>query len=184
MKAQPAPPVEEVPWEEPPLRAAPPSPAAQAVKAEAAAPAAPSPGEAGQRMAEVQPQAEPPVVPVQEGMGGWPGWEQVRGELRGMLSHADYSMMCTSAMAEGRWDGTAVTIWGANEFVVSMLDMPAPRQAVAQVAARYLGRQVPVVFRVGTAPADAITQPQPAVPPEGDALEAFIARNAGNIVVE
>ena len=181
-----APPPEEIPWEESPLRD------------EDATPAPELPPETGpEPIREPEPDPAPPArekeaEPVPEpreeakpasGLGGsWPGWPAFRERLRSVLADSDYSWVSNDAMAQGRWDGQELTLWVANDFVKSMLNKPALLQSAAELARQVTGVPARVSVKEGTAPAE--DTPTVEALPASDALNAFLAQAGGNIIVE
>ena len=134
----------------------------------------------------VEPQPAPPE-PVTHvgGQTGWPGWNVVCGQLKGVLSTGDYTFFSMPAMLTGRWDGDVVTIWAANQFVADLVEKPDISGAVSQVVGRYMGQRVPVKVQVGAPPAETVQTPPTSQPPEeGDALDAFLAAGHSNVTVE
>ena len=84
---------------------------------------------------------------------GWPGWNVICGQLKGVLSTGDYMFFSMPGMLTGRYDGTAVTLWATNQFVSDLVSKPDISGAVSQVVAGHLGHRVPVHIQVGTPPA-------------------------------
>lgn len=136
------------------------------------------------------PQPTPPAEPVptpapvqpSEGMG-WPGWNVICGQLKGMLSTGDYMFFSMPGMLVGRYDGTALTVWATNQFVADLVSKPEISGAVAQTVATHVGHRVAVHVQVGTPPAEtpeAVSAPVQ----EADALEAFLAAGHSNVTEE
>ena len=186
-------PVDEVPWEEPPLpdepppreenawegppnRDIPPEPASKTEPVRAVLPA-PDPEPAP------PPPAEEPPAPVPKAPG-WPGWPAFRDRLKGVLDESDYSMIGNPAMAEGRFDGKRLTLWAANDFLKDMISRPELLRPMAELCRTLTGTAQAVEVRVGQAPPETAAAPAPADPPGEDPLEAFLAQNSGNIIVE
>lgn len=134
----------------------------------------------------VEPRPAPPEsVTHVGGQTGWPGWNVVCGQLKGVLSTGDYTFFSMPAMLTGRWDGDVVTIWAANQFVADLVEKPDISGAVSQVVGRYMGQRVPVKVQVGAPPAETVQTPPTSQPPEeGDALDAFLAAGHSNVTVE
>ena len=132
-----------------------------------------------------EPKVQPAPVVQSVPAAGWPGWSTVRDALKGALPVSDYSFIGMAGMCEGRWDGSTVTLWTANDFVRDMLDKPAITTVVAKTVQGMMGTSIHVVVKTGAAPADR-TAPAAAAPvhEEEDALEAFLAGGQGNIIVE
>ena len=134
----------------------------------------------------VEPQPAPPApaTPV-GGQTGWPGWNVVCGQLKGVLSTGDYTFFSMPAMLTGRWDGEVVTIWAANQFVADLVEKPDISGAVSQVVRGFMGHRVPVKVQVGAPPAETVqTPPASQSPEEEDALDAFLAAGHSNVTVE
>ncbi|MDE6260602.1 MAG: hypothetical protein K2M42_07035, partial [Oscillospiraceae bacterium] len=168
---------DEVPWEEPPLRdedappwdmdpvPAPKLSPKQAPKQER--PAQPAP----------DPQSKAEQIPApQASAGGWPGWPAFREQLKGELAVSDYSFLSNSAMAEGRFDGSRLTLWVANDFLRDMLDRPAITRPMGSLCQKLTGVAHQVEVKMGKAP--------PEDAPAMDALDAFLAQAGDNIIVE
>lgn len=134
----------------------------------------------------VEPRPAPPEsVTHVGGQTGWPGWNVVCGQLKGVLSTGDYTFFSMPTMLTGRWDGDVVTIWAANQFVADLVEKPDISGAVSQVVGRYMGQRVPVKVQVGAPPAEMVQTPPTSQPPEeGDALDAFLAAGHSNVTVE
>ncbi len=182
-------PADEVPWDEPPLPDEPPS------REEGAPPwdVGPEPPPAPKRepKQEAAPRPAPPSQPPpgetpapQSPAGGWPGWPAFREQLKGVLAVSDYSFLSNPAMAEGRFDGSRLTLWAANDFLRDMLDKPAITRPMAQLCQRLTGAARQVEVKVGRAPAEDVPAPPSASPPGMDALDAFLAAGGTNIIVE
>lgn len=117
----------------------------------------------------------------------WPGWNVVCGQLKGVLSTGDYMFFSMPGMLSGRWDGTAVTLWAANQFVADLVSKPDISDAVSRTVAQYLGHRVAVHVQVGTAPAEEKGASAPAAPSAAghpDALDAFLAAGHSNVTEE
>lgn len=117
----------------------------------------------------------------------WPGWHVVCGQLKGVLSTGDYTFFSMPGMLSGRWDGTAVTLWAANQFVADLVSKPDISDAVSRTAAQYLGHRVPVQVKVGNAPAEengGSGSAAPSVAGQPDALDAFLAAGHSNVIEE
>lgn len=135
------------------------------------------------------PKAEQAPTAPASGSGGWPGWPAFRDQLKGMMPVSDYSFVGSAAMTEGSWDGRTVTLWTANDFLRGMLDKSSITRPVAELAQRLMGVPARVTVQVGTAPREQVgpgpVQSAPArSEDELDALDAFLAGNQGNIIVE
>ena len=170
---------------------------------------APAPQKAEPRPAEpVTRQPEPAPAPVREepkpqpkpaekpapaptpaaapAAGRWPGWKAVHAALKEpMAATGDYSFL---SMCEGRFDGSTVTLWAVNDFIRDMMAKPENSGVIARAVQGMVGAPVRVVVQTGTAPAERPAAPVVSAPPvaeeEEDALEAFLAGNQGNIIVE
>lgn len=117
----------------------------------------------------------------------WPGWNVVCGQLKGVLSTGDYMFFSMPGMLSGRWDGTAVTLWAANQFVADLVSKPDISDAVSKTVAQYLGHRVAVHVQVGTAPAEEKGASAPVAPSAAghpDALDAFLAAGHSNVTEE
>lgn len=117
----------------------------------------------------------------------WPGWNVVCGQLKGVLSTGDYMFFSMPGMLSGRWDGTAVTLWAANQFVADLVSKPDISDAVSRTVAQYLGHRVAVHVQVGTAPAEEKGASAPVAPSAAghpDALDAFLAAGHSNVTEE
>lgn len=127
--------------------------------------------------------AAPTPVPRQS---GWPGWNVICGQLKGVLSTGDYMFFSMPGMLTGRFDGTAVTVWATNQFVADLVSKPDISGAVSQIVAGHLGHRVAVHIQVGTPPVEtaAPASPSGAAQPEMDALEAFLAAGHSNVTEE
>ena len=116
---------------------------------------------------------------------GWPGWNVICGQLKGVLSTGDYMFFSMPGMLTGRYDGTAVTLWATNQFVSDLVSKPDISGAVSQVVAGHLGHRVPVHIQVGTPPAETAAAPaENGAKSEPDALEAFLAAGHSNVTEE
>lgn len=116
---------------------------------------------------------------------GWPGWNVICGQLKGVLSTGDYMFFSMPGMLTGRYDGTAVTLWATNQFVSDLVSKPDISGAVSQVVAGHLGHRVPVHIQVGTPPAETAAAPtENGTKSEPDALEAFLAAGHSNVTEE
>ena len=116
---------------------------------------------------------------------GWPGWNVICGQLKGVLSTGDYMFFSMPGMLTGRYDGTAVTLWATNQFVSDLVSKPDISGAVSQVVAGHLGHRVPVHIQVGTPPAETAAPPtENGTKSEPDALEAFLAAGHSNVTEE
>ena len=116
---------------------------------------------------------------------GWPGWNVICGQLKGVLSTGDYMFFSMPGMLTGRYDGTAVTLWATNQFVSDLVSKPDISGAVSQVVAGHLGHRVPVHIQVGTPPAETAAAPaENETKSEPDALEAFLAAGHSNVTEE
>lgn len=116
---------------------------------------------------------------------GWPGWNVICGQLKGVLSTGDYMFFSMPGMLTGRYDGTAVTLWATNQFVSDLVSKPDISGAVSQVVAGHLGHRVPVHIQVGTPPAETASAPtENGTKSEPDALEAFLAAGHSNVTEE
>ena len=62
---------------------------------------------------------------------GWPGWNVICGQLKGVLSTGDYMFFSMPGMLTGRYDGTAVTLWATNQFVSDLVSKPDISGAVS-----------------------------------------------------
>lgn len=138
---------------------------------------------------EAPPSSEPVSVspPASGGGQGWPGWNVVCGQLKGVLSTGDYMFFSMPGMLTGRWDGTAVTLWATNQFVADLVSKPDISGAIAQTVAHHLGHRVAVHVQVGTAPAEApvVAQASSSVTTgQPDALDAFLAAGHSNVIEE
>ena len=162
---------DEVPWEEPE-----PGPAVRSSQPEGVSPPAPP--------AQPAPQAEPEAAPVSQpapaDIPGWPGWENFREQLKGVLAVSDYSLLGNPAMAEGRFDGQQLILWVANDFLQSMLSRQEITRPMGSLCHKLTGVSRQVEVRTGKAP------PEDAPPSGGaaDPLEAFLNRGGSNIIVE
>ena len=125
------------------------------------------------------PQPPAPEVPAPSAPG-WPGWEAFRERLKGALAVSDYGFISNPAMAEGRFDGSQLTLWAANEFLKDMLSRPDITRPMAELCRSLTGVSRQVEVRVGQAP----PEDAPAHTGAGDPLDAFLAQNGGNIIVE
>ncbi|MDE6280698.1 MAG: DNA polymerase III subunit gamma/tau, partial [Oscillospiraceae bacterium] len=112
--------------------------------------------------------------------GGWPGWTAFREQLKGVLAVSDYSFLSNPAMAEGRFDGSRLTLWAANDFLRDMLDRPAITRPMAELCQRLTGVARQVEVKMGKAPPEDAPDAAPAM----DALDAFLAQAGDNIIVE
>lgn len=134
------------------------------------------------------PQPTPTAAPAPSGgQSGWPGWNVVCGQLKGVLSTGDYTFFSMPAMLTGRWDGDVVTIWAANQFLADLVEKPDISGAVSQVAGRFLGYRVPVKVQVGAPPAETVQETAAPVSQSGgekDALDAFLAAGHSNVTEE
>ena len=115
---------------------------------------------------------------------GWPGWNVICGQLKGVLSTGDYMFFSMPGMLTGRYDGTAVTLWATNQFVSDLVSKPDISGAVSQVVAGHLGHRVPVHIQVGTPPAETAAPTENGTKSEPDALEAFLAAGHSNVTEE
>ena len=138
-------------------------------------------------------EAPPPSGPVSVstsvtgGGQGWPGWNVVCGQLKGVLSTGDYMFFSMPGMLAGRWDGTAVTLWATNQFVADLVSKPDISGAIAQTVAHHLGHRVAVHVQVGTAPAEepvVAKATSPVTTDQPDALDAFLAAGHSNVIEE
>jgi len=177
-KRETPPPIEEVPWEEPPLPDEPP------LRDEDAPPwdePEPAPAPAAPIQPAPRPKTEtapaPPAVP--QSAPGWPGWPSFRDQLKGLLAVSDYSFLSNPAMAEGRFDGGTLTLWVANDFLRDMLSRPDITRPMAELCHKLTGSARQVEVREGHAPPEG----DPAAP-AADPLEAFLAAGGPNITVE
>ncbi len=133
------------------------------------------------------PPPTPMAADISHGEPGWPGWDVVCGQLKGVLSTGDYMFFSMPGMLTGRWDGTAVTLWATNQFVADLVSKPEISGAIAQTIAGHLGHRVAVHVQVGTAPAEEPPAPRPVTPAangQPDALDAFLAAGHNNVTVE
>ena len=184
-----------VSWEEPPLRdedAPPPRdedappwdepPAAEPKK---------KPARPVEEKRPVPPPVQTPFKPQsasrQSTGGSWPGWTAFLVQLKGVLDMSDYAFLSNSSMTQGSWDGHALTLWAANDFLRDMLDRTAITRPIAQLAERLTGVPVRVVVLEGKVP-EGGAAPAPAeqipAPPPADPLETFIAQGGSNVTVE
>ena len=178
---------DEVPWEEPPLPDEPPARGEDAPPWDVEPTSAPrsAPKQAPKRERPPQPAPAPQPkgseAPIpQASAGGWPGWPAFRDQLKGVLAVSDYSFLANPAMAEGRFDGSRLTLWTANDFLRDMLDRPAITRPMAELCQRLTGVAHQVEVRVGKAPPEDVPDATPAM----DALDAFLAQGGSNITVE
>ncbi len=179
---------EEVPWEEPPLPEEPPARDEEAPPWDVDPVPAPKPSPKQAPKQERPPQPAPPVQPAVEeeapaprtGGSGWPGWPAFREQLKGLLAVSDYSFLSNPAMAEGRFDGSRLTLWVANDFLRDMLDRPAITRPMGSLCQRLTGVARQVEVKMGKAPPEDAPDAAPAM----DALDAFLAQGGSNITVE
>lgn len=135
----------------------------------------------------LQSESVPTSPPVAGGGQGWPGWNVVCGQLKGVLSTGDYMFFSMPGMLAGRWDGTSVTLWATNQFVADLVSKPDISGAIAQTVAHHLGQRVAVHVQVGTAPAEepVVTKStSPVTTGQLDALDAFLAAGHSNVIEE
>lgn len=141
-------------------------------------------GSALESGSEAEPAASTPPVQT-SGKVGWPGWNVICAQLKGVLSTGDYMFFSMPGMLTGRYDGTAVTLWATNQFVSDLASKPDISGVVSQVVARHLGHRVPVHIQVGTPPAEATAAPtENGIKSELDALDAFLAAGHSNVTEE
>jgi len=171
-----SPPVQEVPWDEPPLPDEPP------LRDKDAPPwgeLEPAPASIPQPPPQPKAEATPPSQPAAPSAPGWPGWPSFRDQLKGLLAVSDYSFLSNPAMAEGRFDGGTLTLWVANDFLKDMLSRPDITRPMAELCHKLTGAAHQVEVREGHAP----PEQAPAVA-AADPLEAFLAVGGTNIIVE
>ena len=188
-----APPPDDVPWEEPPLRDEdavpepdiPPMPEQPPVREPETIPAPPVREEEARPAPPAQ-TAEVRPVPAPTAGGSWPGWPAFREQLKNVLAVSDYSLIGSDAMAQGRWDGRELTLWVANSFLKTMLDKPAFVRSVAEAAQRVTGVPARVSVKEGSPPAGDVPSGGNGgeAPPALDALDVFLAQGGSNIIVE
>lgn len=137
-------------------------------------------------LSDTQPTPPSNPAPTQTaGQSGWPGWDVICGQLKGVLSTGDYMFFSMPGMLAGRFDGTTLTVWATNQFVADLVLKPEISGAIAQTVAAHIGHRVAVQVQVGVAPAE--TAPPPAtgaLSAETDALEAFLAAGHSNVTEE
>lgn len=139
------------------------------------------------RSPETQPAPPSTPVPAQTGgQPGWPGWDVICSQLKGVLSTGDYMFFSMPGMLAGRFDGTALTVWATNQFVADLVLKPEISGAIAQAVASHIGHRVAVHVQVGAAPAEtAVPVPTVGTPAMGkDALEAFLEAGHSNVTEE
>lgn len=137
-------------------------------------------------LTDLQPtQASDPVPTQTVGQSGWPGWDVICGQLKGVLSTGDYMFFSMPGMLAGRFDGTALTVWATNQFVADLVLKPEISGAIAQTVAAHIGHRVPVHVQVGAAPAETAPSPAAGAPAsQTDALDAFLAAGHSNVMEE
>ena len=173
---------DEIPWEEPPLPDEPPARDEDAPPwdVEPEAKPRPRPTQKAEPAPTPAPQPKTEENPIpQASAGGWPGWPAFREQLKGLLAVSDYSFLSNPAMAEGRFDGSRLTLWTANDFLRDMLDRPAITRPMAQLCQRLTGAAHQVEVKMGKAPPEDAPEA-----PAMDALDAFLAQGGSNIIVE
>ena len=180
-KREAPPPEKSAPWDGPPLPEEPPERDEDAVPdlpwdEPPAPPPRPEPRQAA-------PAAQQPRPAAPAGGGHWPGWPAFCAQLKGVLAVSDYSFVNDASMTEGCWDGRALTLWVANDFLREMLDRPSITRPMAELAQRLTGVETRVAVKVGKAPAGGSPAEEPAAAPM-DALDAFLAQGGSNIIVE
>ena len=155
-----------------------PAPAPKAEPAPAAK-AEPAPAPAPKAEPVSQPKTAPPA-------SGWPGWKAVCAACKSVMELSDYGFLGNPSMCGGSYENGVITLWASMDFVRDQLNKPAITGAVARTAQGMMGIPVRVTVVTGTAPPDR-PAPAPAASAEQgevDALEAFLAGNAGNIIIE
>lgn len=178
----PPPASDEVPWEEPPLPDEPPlrDEDAPPWDVERSAKPKPRPTPKAEPAPIPAPQPKTEEAPAPQAVGtGWPGWPAFREQLKGVLAVSDYSFLSNPAMAEGRFDGSRLTLWAANDFLRDMLDRPAITRPMGSLCQRLTGAAHQVEVKLGTAPPEDAPET-----PAMDALDAFLAQGGSNIIVE
>jgi len=182
-KRETPPPVEEVPWDEPPLPDEPPLRDEDAPFWDEPEPALREPQQEQAPVSQPAPQPKQETAPTppaaSQSAPGWPGWPSFRDQLKGLLAVSDYSFLSNPAMAEGRFDGTKLTLWVANDFLKDMLSRPDITRPMAELCRKLTGAAHQVEIREGHAPPEG----EPAAP-AADPLEAFLASGGDNITVE